>query len=187
MDRPTIKLFKKIIPQHFIDRMLLASNYNRSQGYEFESKEAKDTPHRTSSTFFDMNGEFNDLRDYVLDIIKKEFGHEYSKEQCELFQLTKYDVSQFFKPHFDFFNVPRYENTVVNDRVATVIVYLKSATKGGATNFPNINLSFSCEPGDMVYFTYKDNEDKISTSHEGTAIEEGQKIIATLWIRRIKI
>jgi len=183
MNQPTIKVFKKSLPKDMIDRMLSITNYNPSEGYDFATNTSKPTSHRTSSTFFDFNSEFKDIRDYVLNIIKEEAGDQYRPAQCELFQLQKYDSNQFFKPHWDFFNVPGYEKTTDNDRIATAILYLKTATKGGTTNFPNLNLNIECEVGDIVYFTYRKDEDKIKTLHEGANIEEGQKIIATLWIR----
>jgi len=178
-----IKRLEKAVSEEQVNRMLFVTDYNPSEGFDFETGQSKPTAHRTSSTFFDMNGEFNDIREHVLEVLKDEFGHIYNTDQCEPFQLQKYGPNQFFKPHWDFFNVPGHELTTDNDRVATVIVYLKTAEKGGTTNFPNLNINMACEVGDIVYFTYDNDEVKTKTLHEGVAIEEGEKIIATLWIR----
>lgn len=166
------------------ERLLAVDRYKPSEGFDFATKQAKPTAHRTSSTYFDVENKFIDITEHLLALLKEEYGHEYRLSQCEPLQLQKYEPNQFFKPHWDFFNVPGYEDTVENDRIATAIIYVKVAEEGGRTNFPRIQKEIMCEPRDVVYFTYADLETKEDTMHEGTPIIKGEKLIATLWIRR---
>ena len=184
MNKPFVTTIPGVIEQQYLNEMLDIVDYEPSTGFNVATGKAEPTAHRTSSTYYDREPKFNHVRDIILEILKEQFGHIYLPEQCEPFQLQKYVPGQFFKPHHDYFNVPGYEQTTDNDRIATVIVYIKTATKGGTTNFPKLDLNIKANAGDLVYFTYDDDETKILTQHEGTSIEEGEKIIATLWIRK---
>lgn len=184
MKEPFITNLPKAIDQKYLDRMLAVEGYQQSTGHNFATGKAEVTPHRTSSTYHDFNSSFSEIRDVILNCLKEDFGHVYDPSQCEPFQLQKYEPGQFFKPHYDFFNVPGHETTTPNDRIATVILYVKSATEGGTTNFPEVGINIKADSGDLVYFTYEDEQIKLLTKHEGTPIEDGEKIIATLWIRK---
>lgn len=183
-NRPFVVVISKAIQKKDLDNMLKINNYEKSNGYDFTTGKAELSNQRTSSSYYDTERKFDYIRDIILDKIKQEFGHVYEAKQCEPIQLQKYNLKQFFKPHYDFFNVPGYETTSSNDRIATVIIYIKTAIKGGTTNFPELGLNIQANTGDLLYFTYDDDKTKTLTKHEGTPIEEGEKIIATLWIRK---
>jgi prolyl 4-hydroxylase len=175
---------EEVISNEQLKELLSITEFIPSTGFNFKTGKAEPTAHRTSSTHYDTQNQFISIVKTVLQRLKDDFGHEYRLEQCEPMQLQKYEPNQFFKPHWDFFNVPGYEQTTPNDRIATAIIYLKTAEEGGTTNFPDLNLNISSNPGDVIYFTYDDDEIKVKTKHEGTPIIRGEKMIATLWIRK---
>jgi hypothetical protein len=183
MKEITIKVLKNIVPLEYINKMLEIKNYVPGLIYDEVNKKSVADNHKTSFTFYNSDGKFEEVKQLIIEAIKKETGDSYNSNQCEQLQLQRYDIGQYFKPHLDFFNHGKAQDFVENDRVATAILYLKSAEKGGTTNFPALGIEIKCSPGDVVYFTYKENEKKENSLHEGAAIQEGQKIIATMWIR----
>ena len=58
--------------------------------------------------------------------------------------------------------------------------------KGGATIFPKSDVFVKPKVGMATFFTYKGQNglyDYESTEHSGCAVEEGEKWIATAWLR----
>jgi hypothetical protein len=183
MKEITIKVLKNIVPLEYINQMLEIKEYVPGLIYDAVNKKSIADNHKTSYTFYNSEEKFEEIKQLIIKAIEKETGDSYNSNQCEQLQLQRYDIGQYFKPHFDFFNHGEPQYFTSNDRIATAILYLKSAEKGGTTNFPALGIKIKCNPGDVVYFTYKENEKKENSLHEGAAIEQGQKIIATMWIR----
>jgi prolyl 4-hydroxylase len=109
--------------------------------------------------------------------------------QGEPIQVINYGPGEQYKPHFDWFDprMPSLEKHLKKggQRAATVIMYLNTPAKGGKTDFPNLNASIPAVAGDAVLFHNLDSAGKhdIRVLHAGLPPEEGEKWIATRWIR----
>lgn len=104
-------------------------------------------------------------------------------------QILNYIDGGEYKPHFDFF--PDNEGGRSNmskggQRIITVVMYLNNVTAGGATIFPEINLNIYPKKGSALYFSYFNTNGKVDplTLHGGAPVVEGEKWIATKWIRQ---
>jgi prolyl 4-hydroxylase len=103
-------------------------------------------------------------------------------------QILNYVGGGEYRPHFDYF--PDNEGGRVHlarggQRIITVIMYLNNVTAGGATILPKINLSVYPKKGSALYFSYFNSIGQIDpvTLHGGAPVIEGEKWIATKWIR----
>jgi len=103
-------------------------------------------------------------------------------------QILNYVGGGEYKPHFDYF--PDTEGGRANmmqggQRIITVIMYLNEVAAGGATIFPEINLSIFPKKGAALYFSYYNSLEQVDprTLHGGAPVITGEKWIATKWIR----
>ena len=106
----------------------------------------------------------------------------------EGFQILNYAGGGEYRPHFDYFpdNVGGQVHTAHGgQRIITVIMYLNDVKAGGATILPDINLSIYPKKGSALYFSYFNSKGQVdsSTLHGGAPVIEGEKWIATKWIR----
>jgi prolyl 4-hydroxylase len=178
---PFIALIHGLIPQDTISDMLNETEFVLSTGYDHGTADSRLVKHRTSSTCY-VQHRYYDLTKLTLSYIQKEFGHSYHPDQAEQWQLTRYRPGEFFKPHWDYFNLPGYENLRNPDRTATVILYLNDDFQGGSTNFNRLNIDVTPRRGSCLYFAYPDDPGADLTMHEGVPVTTGIKTIATLWI-----
>lgn len=103
-------------------------------------------------------------------------------------QILNYINGGEYKPHFDYF--PDNEGGRANmsqggQRIITIIMYLNDVDAGGATVFPEINLNIYPKKGSAVYFSYFNAAGQTDplTLHGGTPVLQGEKWIATKWLR----
>ena len=190
---PFIATLDYVISPEIINEMMSENDYVNSLGYVHDSKSSNAVDHRTSMSCFDLDNKYDNVRKLVLNCLETEFNVRHSIDACETWQFTQYSSNQYYKAHWDFFNVndPRYTNSVTNDRVATVIIYLNDLYTGGTTNFTKLNLSVKPAAGKILYFNYPtvhgDSRIRDLTLHEGATVYTGVKRIATMWIRESAI
>lgn len=103
----------------------------------------------------------------------------------ENLSVFRYKEGGKYSPHYDFFD-PMHLGTPNllkrgGQRVATLIVYLKAASSGGGTTFPNVNVQVTSVAGTALFFRYPNLEK--STLHGGDPVLSGTKWILTAWIR----
>lgn len=71
-------------------------------------------------------------------------------------------------------------------RVATAIVYCQVPELGGGTTFTNADVFVRPKAGQAVFFSYKGKSgimDEKLTEHSGCPVLQGEKWIATAWLR----
>ena len=73
-------------------------------------------------------------------------------------------------------------------RLATVLMFCRDATQGGATNFPNAGVHVKPKAGDAVYFHFRGpTQDGLTdpwhTEHSGCPVKLGEKWVITQWLR----
>jgi len=103
-------------------------------------------------------------------------------------QILNYINGGEYKPHFDYFpdnEGGRNNMSQGGQRIITVIMYLNEVDAGGATIFPDISLNIYPKKGSAVYFSYFNAAGQVDplTLHGGAPVIEGEKWIATKWLR----
>ena len=108
----------------------------------------------------------------------------------ERFQMIHYSQGAEYKPHFDAFDpkTPNGKRTWRSggQRLITVLGYLNTPAKGGATVFPKLKLSVPAEQGKLVVFHNCLPGTDVRHPHSlhgGAPVEAGEKWAFNLWFR----
>lgn len=104
----------------------------------------------------------------------------------EKVQLAKYGTNAEYKQHFDSCTSQCPNNRLC--RIATLLVYLNEPQAGGATVFPNMDISVSPQKGSASFFYNVDVRDSSfpelnSSLHAGAPVTQGEKYIANVWVK----
>jgi prolyl 4-hydroxylase len=108
----------------------------------------------------------------------------------ETLHVLRYPLNGEYRPHHDYFDANTDGGKAIlergGQRVATVIMYLNTPRQGGETSFPDTKppIEVTAIKGDAVFFynVLNGKEDPLSL-HAGKPVLEGEKWIATKWIR----
>ncbi|MFM6985153.1 MAG: 2OG-Fe(II) oxygenase [Hydrogenophaga sp.] len=108
-------------------------------------------------------------------------------ERGEGLQVLRYRTGAQYRPHHDYFD-PDEPGTAAHlrqggQRVATLVMYLNDPPRGGATTFPDAGLEVMPQRGHAVFFSYDRPSPATRTLHAGAPVLEGEKWIATKWLR----
>ena len=172
---------------------------NRMDGDEGKS----DTTWRTSTTHFLSRGQTTvaqDIERRIFDVTRIPISHG------EGTQVLRYEKTQHYYTHHDYFHPDRYQNSQstlrmiehgVKNRLATVFWYMSDVEKGGQTNFPRAGglpepASRSCNQGLSVvpkrgkviifYNMLADGALDEMSLHAGCSVEKGVKWAANKWL-----
>jgi prolyl 4-hydroxylase len=109
-------------------------------------------------------------------------------KNSEVLHVLHYSVGEEYKPHYDFLGgMENQENfKPEHQRIKTICLYLNDVESGGSTSFPNLDLKVSPKKGKAVFFENINTDNKqpyIESLHAGEPILQGEKWLATLWIR----
>ncbi|MCP5287300.1 MAG: 2OG-Fe(II) oxygenase [Burkholderiaceae bacterium] len=102
-------------------------------------------------------------------------------------QVLHYRPGAEYRPHHDYFD-PKHGGTAAvlkrgGQRVGTLVMYLNTPAKGGATTFPDVALEVAAIKGNAVFFSYDRPHASTRTLHGGGPVVEGEKWVATKWLR----
>lgn len=108
-------------------------------------------------------------------------------ENGEGLQVLRYGQGAEYKPHYDYFD-PAHSGTPTilkrgGQRVASLVCYLNTPAKGGATVFPDVQLDVAPVRGNAVFFSYDRAHPLTKTLHGGAPVVDGEKWVATKWLR----
>ena len=108
-------------------------------------------------------------------------------EHAEGLQVLHYEPGQEFKAHFDYFG--EHHPSRKNNRISTLVMYLNDVEQGGETTFPHLGLTVTPRKGSAVYFEYFYNNPNLNelTLHSSVPVIQGEKWIATQWMRKQRI
>ncbi|MDR0781590.1 MAG: 2OG-Fe(II) oxygenase [Pseudomonadales bacterium] len=139
---------------------------------------------RTSDGMFFQRGE-NEICQRIEARLATLLG--WPLENGEGLQVLHYRPGAEYKPHYDYFD-PKEKGTPSilqrgGQRVATVVMYLNDAKVGGGTTFPDVNFEVAPVKGNAVFFSYDKAHSSSRTLHGGAPVVEGEKWIATKWLR----
>ena len=178
-EEPLIMVLGNVLSEEECIELIQLSKDRLNRSKIGTSHEINDT--RTSSGAFLREGENN-----LVGAIEKRVAQimNVPLEHGESLHILHYEVGQEYQPHFDFFS----NESVINNRISTLVIYLNDVESGGATTFPKLNLSVYPRRGNAVYFEYFYNDSALNdlTFHAGTPVMLGDKWIATQWMRRQK-
>ena len=110
----------------------------------------------------------------------------------ESIQGQRYHPGQQFKPHQDYFHTTQdyWKNERKNggQRSWTAMAFLNRVEKGGATEFPNLDLKIAPQPGVLLVWNnaLPDGSPNEDTIHAGRPVEGGVKYVITKWYRTRK-
>ncbi len=103
--------------------------------------------------------------------------------------VLHYSSGEQISEHYDFIdpNTPDYEKVIreQGQRIITFIIYLNDDYSGGQTEFPELNISHNGSRGEGIFFVnaFQDGSSDLRTLHAGRPPENGEKWIATQFIR----
>ncbi|HEY4065263.1 MAG TPA: 2OG-Fe(II) oxygenase [Burkholderiaceae bacterium] len=108
-------------------------------------------------------------------------------ENGEGLQVLRYGPGAEYKPHYDYFD-PALAGTPSilkrgGQRVASLVCYLNTPPLGGQTVFPDVGLDVAAVKGNAVFFSYNRPHPDTRTLHGGAPVLEGEKWVATKWLR----
>ena len=109
---------------------------------------------------------------------------------AEMFQVVHYESGTEYKPHFDSFD----QSTELGkkywepggQRMITALIYLNDVEDGGATCFPELNISINPTKGNVLVFHNTISETtniNPRSLHAGMPVSSGEKWAANLWFR----
>lgn len=108
-------------------------------------------------------------------------------ENGEGLQILRYRPGAEYKPHYDYFDPSQAGTPTIlkrgGQRVATLVAYLNTPERGGATTFPDVNLEVAPVKGNAVFFSYDRAHPMTKTLHGGAPVLAGEKWVATKWLR----
>lgn len=108
-------------------------------------------------------------------------------ENGEGMQVLHYRPGAEYKPHYDYFDPAEPGTPTIlrrgGQRVGTLVMYLNDPARGGGTTFPDAGLEVMPQRGHAVFFSYDRPSPATRTLHGGAPVLEGDKWIATKWLR----
>jgi prolyl 4-hydroxylase len=104
-------------------------------------------------------------------------------------QVLHYPQGAGSAPHFDFLLPSHAANRASiarsGQRTATLVAYLNHVPSGGETLFPAVGLAVAPQRGHAVHFEYCNRFGELdhASVHASHAVEQGEKWVATKWVR----
>ena len=109
---------------------------------------------------------------------------------AEMFQVVHYESGTEYKPHFDSFDrsteLGKKYWEPGGQRMITALIYLNDVENGGATSFPELDISIKPKKGNVLVFhnTIPETTNIHPKSlHAGMPVSNGEKWAANLWFR----
>ncbi len=109
-------------------------------------------------------------------------------ENGEGLQVLHYQPGAEYQPHYDYFDAKHASTPTIlkrgGQRVGTLVMYLNTPKRGGATTFPDIKTAVQPVAGNAVFFSYAQPDPSSLSLHGGAPVLEGEKWVATKWLRQ---
>ena len=184
--RPNVIVFGNLLSPEECDELIELASPKLVRSMTVDNQTGGDEVNaaRTSDGMFFTRAE-NPLVERVerrlADLLKWPF------ENGEGLQILRYRHGAQYVPHYDYFDPaqPGTPKILVRggQRVGTIVMYLRTPERGGATIFPDIGLEVAPIKGSAVFFTYDRPHPDTKTLHGGMPVTLGEKYVATKWMR----
>ena len=187
MQSPRVIVFGDLLSPEECDEMieLARPRLVRSETVQNDTGGSEVNDVRTSQGMFFNRGEHE-----LVKRLEARMGAllDWPVENGEGLQVLRYAPGAEYKPHYDYFD-PVYSGTASilkrgGQRVASLVCYLNTPTAGGSTVFPDVKLDVAPVKGNAVFFSYDRAHPTTRTLHGGSPVVEGEKWVATKWLRQ---
>jgi len=183
---PRVIVFGGVLSAEECDSLVELARKELKRSPVFDPETGEDQQHeaRTSEGMFFRRGE-NPLCERIEARIAALLG--WPVENGEGLQLLRYGPGAEYKPHYDYFDPDRPGADVAlrrgGQRVASLVMYLNNPKCGGATTFPDVHFEVAPIKGNAAYFSYDRPHPMTASLHGGAPVLEGEKWVATKWLR----
>ena len=139
---------------------------------------------RTSDGMFFERGEHG-----LVDRIERRLAAllNWPVQNGEGLQVLRYRPGAEYKAHHDYFDPAAPGTPTIlqrgGQRVASIVMYLNTPQRGGGTGFPDVGVEVGPMCGNAVFFSYDRPHVVTRTLHAGLPVLEGEKWVATKWLR----
>jgi len=189
LEKPRAILFGNVLSHDECDQLIALSKTQllRSGVVDHQTGNTELHEHRTSSGTFFHRGTTP-----LIAMIDKRLAAlmQVPESHGEGLQILNYQIGGEYRPHYDYFrpDAPGSAKHLARggQRTATLIIYLNDVDGGGETIFPRNGLSIVPAKGSAIYFSYANAENQLDSLsfHGGSPVIEGEKWIATKWVRQ---
>lgn len=186
---PRIVVFGKLLSDAECDEMvaLARARLVRSETVQTVTGSSEVNEARTSQGMFFDRGEHPVCRRIETRIAAL---LNWPIENGEGLQVLHYGPGAEYRPHYDYFDPDQPGTPLIlkrgGQRVASLVCYLNTPTLGGATVFPDLNLEVAPVKGNAVFFSYDRPHPVTRSLHGGAPVLEGEKWVATKWLREAR-
>lgn len=186
MGSPRVVLFGNLLSPEECDAIIAAARPRMARSLTVATRTGGDEVNddRTSDGMFFQRGE-NDVVTRLEERIARLV--EWPIENGEGLQVLHYRPGAEYKPHYDYFDPAEPGTATIlkrgGQRVATLVIYLNDPARGGGTTFPDVHMEIGPRCGNAVFFSYERPHPSTRTLHGGAPVIEGEKWIATKWLR----
>jgi len=105
---------------------------------------------------------------------------------AEGLQVMRYRPGAQYRPHYDYFDPADPGGAALlrqgRQRVATLLIYLNTPVRGGATVLPDADMAIDAVKGQALFFGYDRPHPATRTLHGGAPVIEGEKWVAAKWL-----
>ena len=186
MNEPRVVVFAGLLDARECDELvaLARERLSRSQTVVMGTGGSEVNPARTSAGMFFERGEtplVARIEARIAALLR------WPVENGEGLQVLRYRPGEEYKPHYDYFDPAAPGAAAIlargGQRLASLVICLEAPTRGGATSFPDIGLEVMPVRGNAVFFSYDRAHPDTRTLHGGAPVVEGEKWVATKWLR----
>ena len=186
MQSPRVVVFADVLSPEECDEIihLAGQRLQRSHTVDTNTGDSEINPARTSDGMFFNRGEFPvcaRLEARLAALV------QWPVENGEGLQVLRYRPGAEYKPHYDYFDPAQPGTPTIlkrgGQRVATIVTYLNTPTRGGGTTFPDVGLEVAPLRGHAVFFSYDRPHPSTKSLHGGAPVLEGEKWVTTKWLR----
>lgn len=183
VDAPALRVLENVLSARECDELIALARprLQRALTVDSEGRQQVDRRRTSEGMFFTLNevplvGRIEQRLAALLGV---------PASHGEGLQILHYLPGQEYEPHYDWFDPeqPGYGAITAagGQRIASVVMYLNTPARGGGTAFPDPGLTVTARRGAAVYFAYEGGDR--SSLHAGLPVLEGEKWIATKWLR----
>ena len=189
IERPVVAFLDDVLSHAECDALVERSRDRLTRSTTVDPANGKDAvidARSSEGTFFPLNA------DPLIETIDARVSAimNLPVENGEGLQILHYHTGGQYTPHYDYFapSDPGSATHVANggQRVASLVMYLNDVEDGGATVFPDLQLTVGPKKGSAVYFEYCNSRNQLDplSLHGGLPVLKGEKWIATKWMRQ---
>jgi prolyl 4-hydroxylase len=186
MKHPRVLVFGGLLADAECDQIvaLAGPRMARSETVDNATGGSEVNAARTSRGMFFERGETG-----VIDRVERRIAAllGWPVQNGEGLQVLHYRPGAEYKPHYDYFDPVHPGSATIlqrgGQRVGTLLMYLNTPKKGGGTTFPDVGLEVSPIKGNAVFFSYDRPHVSTRSLHGGAPVIEGEKWVATKWLR----